>query len=157
MSIQETTKTRGNGHRKFGYLALSLLFLALLVVFSGILSDARNNTTRSQLLGTWVVPTGNTVTLRPDGTALDRRADGSSVTHYRWSLADKVVSFWRIRNRQSLMKSVDDFLERLVGDSGVESYRIVDLREDSLTLIYQQNNATSLWIRVDELDLTIQD
>ena len=45
------------------------------------------------------------------------------------------------------MEAADEFFERLVGDTNVESYRIVKLSEKSLTLANEENNATFLWNR----------
>lgn len=157
MNAQQATEKRTSRALKPRYLIMALSLLALVFVCLAMRPDSSNSLLMKQLPGTWVLPTGNSATINANGTAADRRSDGTAAGQYRWSLAGNVISFERVQKRQNLMDSVEEYVERFVGDTHVENYRIDRFNEDSMTLTNQENNSTILWNRVQKEGTDIQD
>ncbi len=157
MRIQQTTAKRSKREPRLPYLLAALILFALLLASLAVFRDKSSNPIANQLHGTWKVQSGSLVTIHADGTAIEGQPGDASARRYTWSLDDELILFERVQKGKNLLHSAEEFIERLVGDSNGDAYRIVELSKESLTLTVEENNARFTWTRDNEENEIVRD
>lgn len=149
MTVQPPDQRRNGRAIKPCYLFAALALLMLTIVWLWTYADSSDSAMKNQLYGSWIPHEGSLVTIHPDGSAFEQTSGGVTQQRYKWSLAGDVISVQRIKTGKSMIDTVAEFVERMLGE-GTQNFTIVKLSKNSLTLVSQENNATFVWIRAND-------
>jgi len=158
-SVVATKQPPKNIVRRFRYVSLVLSALIIigvvLLVSFRVYSSLTRNISNTELCGNWVGPTGNTTTIRPDGTAVS-----GGTSNYNWSIERDVLTFEPISDKRSLGRLVRRAAEviaaTLTNRKAGESFRIIESSRDSFTVLSLGDNKPLTLERIDNLNLETQ-
>ncbi len=149
MTVQPPNQQRNGRAIKSRHLVAALALLIVAFVWLWTSADSSDSAMKNQLCGSWIPNEGSLVTIHPDGNASERTSGVVTQQRYKWSLAGDVISVQRIKTGESVMETVAEFVERMLGE-GTQNFKVVKLSKNSLTLVSQENNATFVWIRASD-------
>lgn len=134
---------------------LALFFGAIFLTFLATHSGSTGGTYPSEILGTWIRPSGTTtLTFRADGTAVGRGPKETGVDTYGWRVVGDVLTFER--NDRGVRRFARRAIENL-WPGNREDYRIVEVSGDSITLLDLETNSAFAMERGEDVDVETQE
>jgi hypothetical protein len=134
---------------RYWHWFVSLLLLAFVAAFCFALSQGRKSNQQDRLVGTWINGNQDSVLhFRPDGTLRYRSPGHTRIAFASWEMEGSVLTF-----DFSGATALQALLMRLASDpSPTESYQILDVSDESITLATTSGERTLIRHEDDEIE-----